>query len=267
MKCKTAFVAAMLLGACAGGGVERNEGFRSQMEAPDDSAIIGEVGPPRERARAHSELASAYYEQGNLGVALEEARIAITADANYAPAHTVLGLIHMDLKEDGLADQSFQRALRIAPNDPDANHNYGWFLCQSGREEMSLKYFLLAIRNPLYAAPQKSYTVAGICAARKNNDRDAIEYLERALRLDPGHLPARINLAQLRYRRGEYDQARVLISDFNRSVEPTAESIWLALRIERKLGNKASETGFAEQLRRRFAGSPEFQSLQQGRYE
>jgi type IV pilus assembly protein PilF len=246
-------VVAFLAFACAGGPVERNEGFRSQMEAPDVSPIIGEVGPPRERARAHAELASAYYEQGNMGVALEEARIAITADANYAPAFTVLGLIHMDLKENLQADESFQRALRIAPNDSDANHNYGWFLCQSGREELSLKFFLLAIRNPLYPAPQKSYTVAGICAARKNNDRDAIEYLERALRLDSGYLSARINLA--------------LITDFNRVIEPTAESIWLALRIERKLGDKAAETNLAEQLRRRYAGTPEFQNLQQGKYE
>ena len=270
MMYRLAVVAAFLLAACAGGaggGSERNEGFRSQVEAPDESPVIGEVGPPRERARAHAELASAYYEQGNLGVALEEARVAITADANYAPAYTVLGLIHMDLKENVQADESFQRALRIAPNDADANHNYGWFLCQSGREDQSLKYFLLAIRNPLYSAPQKSYAVAGICAARKNNDRDAIEYLERALRLDSGYLSARINLAQLRYRRGEYDQARLLISDFNRSIEPTAESLWLALRIERKLGDRESETKLAEQLRRQFAGSPEFQSLQQGKYE
>ena len=267
MKSRVVCVVAFLAIACAGGPVERNEGFRSQMEAPDVSPIIGEVGPPRERARAHAELASAYYEQGNMGVALEEARIAINADANYAPAYTVLGLIHMDLKENLQADESFQRALRIAPNDSDANHNYGWFLCQSGREELSLKFFLLAIRNPLYPAPQKSYTVAGICAARKNNDRDAIEYLERALRLDSGYLSARINLAQLRYRRAEYDQARTLITDFNRVIEPTAESIWLALRIERKLGDKAAETNLAEQLRRRYAGTPEFQNLQQGKYE
>jgi type IV pilus assembly protein PilF len=267
----TIIVLAALFGlaGCVADGtnVQRNEGFRSQSEAPDESSIIGEVGPPRERARAHSELASAYYEQGNMGVALEEARIAISADPAYAPAYTVLGLVHMDLKENAMADENFQRALRLAPNDPDANHNYGWFLCQSGREDVSLKYFLQAIRNPLYSSPQKSYTVAGICAARKNNDRDAVEYLERALRLDSGYLAARINLAQLRYRRGEYDQARVLISDFNRSVEPTAESLWLALRIERRFGDKSAETNLSEQLRRRFAGSPEFQSMQRGQYE
>jgi len=267
MSNRFAIVAVFCLAACAGGTPRVDDGFRNASEPLDDSNIIGEVGAPRERARAHAELAGAYYEQGNLGIALEEARTAIAADAGYAPAYTVLGLVHMDLKENAQAEESFQRALRIAPNDADANHNYGWFLCQSGREELSLKFFLSAIRNPLYAMPQKSYTVAGVCAARKNNDRDAIEYLERALRLDSNYLSAKINLAQLRYRRGEFDQARVLMADFNRGVEPTAESLWLALRIERKLGDKAGESSLADQLRRRFAGSPEFQSMQRGQYD
>ncbi len=259
---------ALLLVACVADGPRQEENsFRTQPDLQDNSGIIGELGAPRERARAHTELAAAYYEQGNMGVALEEARIAVSADAAYAPAHTILGLVHMDLKENRQADESFQRALRISPNDPDANHNYGWFLCQSGREEISLKYFLFAIRNPLYSAPAKSYTVAGVCAARTNNDRDAIEYLERALRIDSNYLPAMINLAQLRYRRGEFEQARAVISQFNRAVEPTAESVWLALRIERKLGNRSAESGFSEQLRRRFAGTPEFQSLQRGQYD
>ena len=255
---------AVLVAACAGGD---NFDRQRPIQQDDDSSVIGDVGPPRERAKAHAELAAAYFEQGNMGVALEEARIAIQADPSYAPGYTILGLVHMDLKENDLAESSFQRALRIAPNDPDANHNYGWFLCQSGREDVSLKYFLAAIRNPLYSAPAKSYTVAGVCAARRGNDRDAIEYLDRALRLEAGNLAATINLAQLRYRRGEYEQARLLINDFNRSIEPTAESLWLSLRIERRVGAKESELRMAELLRRRFPGSPEFQSLQRGQFE
>lgn len=254
-----------LLASCAGGdAIDRQ---RPVPQQEDDSGVIGDVGPPRERAKAHAELAAAYFEQGNMGVALEEARIAIQADPAYAPGYTILGLVHMDLKENDLAESAFQRALRIAPNDPDANHNYGWFLCQSSREDVSLKYFLTAIRNPLYNAPAKSYTVAGVCAARRGNDRDAIEYLERALRLDAANLAATINLAQLRYRRGEYDQARLLINAFNRSIEPTAESLWLSVRIERRVGEKEVELRMAELLRRRFPGSPEFQAMQRGQFE
>jgi len=254
------------LSGCAGGPANTELTVVSG-NSPADLGSVSEVGAPRERARIHTELGAAYYEIGNIAVALEELRIAIGADSAYAPAYSVLGLVQMDLKENGQAQASFQRALQLAPNDPDANHNYAWFLCQTDREDQSLKYFLTAVRNPLYATPAKSYALAGVCAIRKNNHTDGIEYLERALRLDPGFLPAMINLAQVRYRRGEFEAARVLVSQFNRLIEPTAESLWLATRIERRLGDKNAETNFANQLRRRFAGSRESQDMQKGNYE
>jgi type IV pilus assembly protein PilF len=235
--------------------------------ATDSGAVIGEVAGSRERARIHTELASTYYQRGNLGVALAEARIAAAADSGYAPAFNVLGLVYGDLREDDLAVDAFERSLRLNPNDPDANHNYAWFLCEHKREEESIHYFLQAIRYPLYATPQKSYVMAAVCALRKNNERDASEYLERALRLDPNYYPALINLAHIKYRRGDLDVARNLVGRYNKLAEPTPESLWLALRIERRLGDSPGVTSFANQLRRRFPGSKEYQELQKGRFE
>lgn len=235
--------------------------------AEDSGAIIGEVSPPRDRARVHNELAAAYYERGNMGVALEELRIALAANPTYAPAYNILGLVHMDLKEYPQAQQSFERGLRIAPNDPDINHNYGWFLCQTDREELSLRYFLAAIKNPLYPSPQKSYVLAGACALRKGNETAARDYFERALRLDPNLPLALVNLAQMKYRAGELSAARGLIGRYNQIVEPTAESLWLAVRIERRLGDRAAEVKQSAELRRRFPGSKEHEDLVRGRYE
>jgi type IV pilus assembly protein PilF len=173
----------------------------------------------------------------------------------------------MDLKENSQAEASFQRALQIAPTDPDANHNYGWFLCQTGREAQGIKFFLAAVRNPLYSTPEKSFTQAGICAMRINDDRSALENLTRAVRLQPNYLSAVLPLAHLHFKNGDLGQAKQLITQFNRAVEPSAESLWLAVRVERRLGDRSAETGYAEQLKRRFPSSPEFQSLQKGVYE
>ena len=43
----------------------------------------------------------------------------------------MFGLVYMQLKENSRAEESFERALRLSPNDADINHNYGWFLCQT----------------------------------------------------------------------------------------------------------------------------------------
>jgi type IV pilus assembly protein PilF len=258
---------ALALACGAFTGCAQNPGSSTtQANTVETGTMIGEAGDPRNRARVHTELASAYFERGNMGVALEELRIAISADPNYAPAYNVLGLVHMDLRENDVAQQHFERGLRLAPNDPDINNNYGWFLCQTGREAQSIAYFLAALKNPLYNTPARSYVNAGLCSL-KNNERDAIDYFERALRNSPDNLQALLNLALVQYKRGQLEVARGLVGRFNKLIEPTAESLWLALRIERKLGDKTAENVMAAQLRRRFSGSPEYENLLQGKFE
>jgi type IV pilus assembly protein PilF len=198
---------------------------------------------------------------------MEEARIALSADSNYAPAYNLLGLTHMVLNESRLAEDNFDMAMRLAPGDPEISNNFGWFLCQNGREQRSISYFMAAGKNPLYTAPTKPYTNAGICALRMKDDKAAEEYLSTALRLSPTNTQALFWLADIAYRKGRYNEARQLTTDIEKMIEPTAEVIWLALRLERKLGNREAEARYASQLRRRFVGSPEQRLLSQGNYD
>ena len=252
---------AALVAGCA------NTAMGPEPELSSSSASIVESGDARNRARVNTELASLYYERGNLGVALEVLRTAVQSDQTYAPAHGMFGLVYMELRENQFAQQSFERALRYAPNDPDINHNYGWFLCQTGKEAESTRYFLHAIRNPLYATPWKSYSAAGQCALRRDNPKEAAEFFERALKLDPDEPNALLKLSGIHFRNGQLEDARKLISRHNKLVDANAEALWLALRIERRLGEKTAENSYANQLRRRFPGSPEFQQLQRGEYD
>jgi type IV pilus assembly protein PilF len=254
---KRLFVALLLLTGCAGDpGPTRETG-----------QIVGEVGDPRNRARLHTELAALYFGRGNMAVALEELRTAVRADSSYAPAYSMFGLVYMDLKENALAQDNFERALRLSPNEPDINHNFGWFLCQSGRESDSIGYFLQAIRNPLYPTPWRSYSAAGLCSLRMDKVQDAEEFFVRALRQEPDDPSALLNLGQIRYTQGKMEEARRFVSRFNRLVTPTPESLWLALRVERKLGQRVAERNFATELRRRYPGSKETQALQRGDFD
>jgi type IV pilus assembly protein PilF len=259
---RTILITSLLVLAAACAGTKKLD-----PEAADAGAIIGYVGDPRARAKSHTELAAAYYQRSNLGVALEELRIATAADPGYAPAHSLLGLVYMDLKEQSLAAQSFERALNLAPNDGDINHNYGVFLCQTKREPDSIKYFMQAVKNPLYATPSRSWSAAGVCTLRTDRPKEAEQYFERALRLQPDEPAALLNLGQIRYKQGKMDQARLLVARYNKLDQGSAESLWLALRIERKAGQKVAEQSFANQLRRRFPGSPEYQALQRGNFD
>lgn len=234
---------------------------------PTGGTIVGEVSDARNRAKVHTELAGAYFERGNMGVALDELRQATAADPSYPQAYGLLGLVYMELKDRAQAESNFERGLRLSPNDADINHNYGWFLCQNGREKDSIKYFLQALRNPLYSSPGRTYSAAGLCSLRANNPKDAEEFFQRALRLDPDDPTSLLQLGQIRFRQGNFEEARRLVSRYNKLVSPNPESLWLGVRVERKLGERVSEQSYANQLRRRFPNSAEYQSLQRGQYD
>ena len=251
----------LLLGGCTATGFGSGQGAQQAVSAQPAE------GEQQQRAKVHTELGSLYLLDGRSAIALEEARIALSADPDYAPAYNLLGLIHMVLDETRLAEDNFEKALRLAPGDPEISNNFGWFLCQTGRERRSIAYLMAAAKNPLYATPTKPYTNAGVCSVRLKDDKAAEEYLLTALRLSATNTQALYWLADIAYRQGRHSEARQWATDIERMMEPTAEVVWLALRIERKLGNREAEARYASQLRRRFPGSPEQRLLTQGQYE
>ena len=230
-------------------------------------AFAEDMTEARQRAQIHTDLGAAYFGSGQLGVALEELNVAIRADSSFAPAYNMLGLVYMTLREDDKAEENFRRALSLSSTDSDANNNYGWFLCQRGKIDDAIRHFMAALKNPLYATPEKSYLNAGICARKKNDDVEAEEFLLKAIKLQPRQPQALFHLADINFKRGNYAEARKFINQFSRIAAPTAESLWLGIRIERRLGNRNDEASYGLQLRKTFPDSPEAQALRSGKYE
>lgn len=219
------------------------------------------------RARVHTELAAAYFQRAQFGVALEEANIALKALPDYAPAHSLMGLVYMELQDDTSAELHFSKALKAAPADSDINNNYGWFLCQRKREAESIKYFLAAIKNPLYTTPEKSFYNAGLCSLRQGNETSAEEFFQKALRARPGYPAVLLKLAELRFAHKEYDATRLYLTQYLKLNASTPDALWLAIRNERKLGDKDAEASFSLQLRRDFPGSKQARLMQEGRFD
>ena len=83
----------------------------------------------------------------------------------------------------------------------------------------------------------------------------------------PNYAAARLQLAKLFFQRGIYEEARVYLSDVLKMLErPSAEALWLAIRIERKQGNRSAEGAFAAQLRSRYPTSDEYQEFLKGNF-
>lgn len=224
---------------------------------------------PKNRARIHTELGALYFQEGSMSAALDELRVALKADSGFVQAYSVRGLVYARLKEYAKAEEDFQRALSLAPNDPEVNNNYGWYLCDTGKERQSIGFFLQALKNPLYETPERAYTNAGTCAMKAGDLEGAQGYLLNALRFArDGASTARLQLAKLFYLRGINEESKVYLNEVLKQMEPpTAEALWLGARIERRLGNRVAEAGYVAQLRSRYPTSGEYQEFLKGNFQ
>jgi type IV pilus assembly protein PilF len=219
------------------------------------------------RAKLHTELASLYFQANNLIVALEELTIAISINPAYAPAYATRGVVLYYIKEYESARKDFQRAIELDGRDPEINNNYGWFLCHTGKEKEAIDYFYRAIKNPLYQTPEVAYLNAGACYATMGDLDSAEDAVRKSMRFSSDNPQARYQLANIFYQRGNADAARKYLTDLVRTSEPSAEVLWLLLRVERRLGNAAAESSLTAQLRRNYPDSPEYQALLKGAFE
>lgn len=248
----------LLLGACAGVG---------QTPAPQDVRTSVDQTDIDRRAQIRLQLAVGYYGQGQLATALDEVKQALQINPAMADAYSVRGLIYMDMHEAQLAEDSFQRAMKLSPNNPDFANNYGWFLCENGRAQESLAYFESALKSRSYASPAKALNNAGVCSLRLKDDAAAERYFNQAFQAEPGNPDANLNLSRLYYGRGDYQRARFYVSRLLRADQADAAALWMAIRVERKLGDRDAETSLSNQLRRRFPDSREYAALTRGAYD
>jgi len=235
--------------------------------APDRISATDE-GDAKKRARARMELASAYFSRGETQTALEQVKISLAADPNYGDAYNLQGLIYGSMGEQALAEDSFRHALQINPRDADAMHNYGWYFCQQKRYADANSMFQQALAVPQYRGVTRTLLAQGVCQAFAGQLADSEATLLRAYQLDPANPFTATNLSEVLYRRGEYERARFYIRRVNAQADvANAQTLWLAARIENKLGNRQGASEFGAQLRTRFPNSREASLYGRGAYD
>ena len=248
----SAFFGLAWLSGCAG-----IQGISSGSASKADILTESDEPESRRRARLRLELASGYFEQGQINVALDELKQALVIDPSYADAHNLRGLVYMRLNDAALAEDSFKRALAINPRDASVAHNYGWFLCQQARYPESSRLFELAIANPSYQNPAKSLMTQGMCQVRAGQRPQAEQNLSRSYELDAGNPVTAYNLSTLLFERGELQRSQFYIRRLNNTELANAETLWLGVKIEQRLNNLDAVQQLGGQLLRRYGQSKE----------
>ena len=231
--------------------------------------IVTESDEPeaRKRARIRLELAVGYFEQGQTTIALDELKQSIAADPTYSEAYSLRGLIYMRLNDFRFAEESFKKALSMSPKDSNILHNLGWLLCQQARYPEAQQLFTQALLNPQYGERAKTFRAQGLCQVRAGLPREAELSLLKSYEFDAGNPVTAYNLAILLFQRGDFVRAQFYVRRLNNSELANAESLWLGIKVERRMENRDAMQQLAAQLEKRFPQSREAGVYQRGAFD
>ena len=268
----TGVVALIVLQGCATTGAGQQSPVSRQAmtssAAGRDIVTASDETEVRRRARLRLELAGAYFSRGQLTTALDEVKQAIALDGNMSAAYELRGLIYSGMNEPGLAEESYKRAIQLDARNGSVLHNYAWFLCQRQQYAEADALFARAVELPMSVQTSRTLMARGVCQMQAGQLPEAQVSLKRSYEMEPGNPVTAFNLASLFYRNGDLDRARFYIRRVNNVPElANAESLWLGIRIERKLGGRATMDELATQLRSRFPKARETTALDLGRFD
>ena len=230
------------------------------VSSPDPQAIADAVNQPsvykpvnqihenQVVAKANVKLAIDLMEKGEYPQAKAKLLVAQQQDPAYVPTYYTLGYYYQKINDRATATHYYQKAIKIAPQDPLVLNAYGVFLCQTGQYKASLTYFHKAIAISSYDHAGLAYENAGMCASKIPNIKLAFGYFQKAVATNPQLTDAYYMLAALAYQLKMYMNAEYYLHQYNQMAKPSKESLQLGIAIAEKLGNKNQVATLQSQL-------------------
>jgi type IV pilus assembly protein PilF len=216
---------------------------------------------PERAAEINLELGIDYLRKGNLQQAKDKIDRSLEQNPRSAKAQSVAGMLYDRLGETSKADGHYQRAVSLEPNNPDIKNNFAVYQCQKKRFDRGEKLALEAAANPLYKTPEIALLNAGNCARGAGELQRAEETYRRALTIKPRFGEALFQMADLEYQQKDYMSARGFLERYLEVGRTSPATLWLGVRIERGLGNKAQAQHYAQRLKSEYPSAIQTREL------
>jgi Flp pilus assembly protein TadD len=133
--------------------------------------------------------------------------------------------------------------------------NLGYVELRRGNLELAKKHFAKARSlNPDLPAPHHAL---GLLADRRDRQKEAEGHYRAALKVDPGFVPSRVNLARRLFQRGAHEDAR---EQFHRLTQVAPDSVLGYVGLAEcllRLDREAEADGVLDRARTRFGERPE----------
>ena len=213
------------------------------------------------------QLAVAYYEANDMAGARRHINKALAIHNRSFEVYNILALVHQREGDLDLADEVFQRAVRLDGSNSRARNNYAAFLFAQQRYEDAYEQLAIVAGDTTYEGRAIAFENLGRSALRMGNIEAAANAFQRALQLNGNLYVSTLELAQIRFDQGDYAGARTLYNQYLTtkefySIPHTARSLWIGIQVEGHYQNTDVVDGFVRLLTALFQDSPEYQLYQ-----
>lgn len=224
-------------------------------------AQSGEPTKMEEAGRINARLAMEYLKREQLSVAKEKVDKALDENPKDVSVQLAAGLVYERLLKKREAEKHFRQAVKVAPDNPEAQNAYGAYLCRNDEYKKGQEMFLTAAANPLYRTPFVAYTNAGVCARSEGKPDVAERFLRQAVATGVDYPEAFAQLAGVLHERGNDLQARAFIERYLASAPAAPGVLLLGHEIETALKDDNAAAAYRDRLKKEFPDSEQARAV------
>lgn len=209
-----------------------------------------------EAAKTRISLGLTYLKNGNYTQAKMNLDKALSFAPRLADTHYGLAYYYQVVGEAERAREAYETAMSLAPRNADIANSYGAFLCQQGDYEAAKTFFLQAVNSRQYANSAATYENMALCAQSQGQGEDAIEYLNSALKHQPGRAKTLFILTEMYVATEQYELAEQTLRKYEKVARVSPDSLWLAIEIATGKGDLLTANGYGDMLLTMYPDSP-----------
>lgn len=233
-------VAALAVNGCV------STGSKSSSSANPDAAN-----------QQHIKLALKYIGSNNRDLARVHLEKAAQFNSRSPELYNAYALLYQMEQEFKIAEEYYQKALGKNKEYTLARYNFAAFLYNQGRIAEAREQIKLVSQDLGYERRAQAFYILGLTQKRMNDSEQALESFEKATQLSSGFPAPFLEAAELYFQQKNYPLCKLALDRFKQLSQPTAQSLWLSVRIESRFGNRDKASSDGLKLKNLFPYSQE----------
>ena len=229
--------------------------FTSGCVSNSQSGLYGGNFDHEEAAKTRMSLGLTYLQNNNYTQAKKNLDKALEFNPRSADVQFAMAYYYQLVGDNLRAEEYYETAIDLAPNNGDIANSYGAFKCQNGEYEKAKAYFFDAINNRLYANAAQTYENLALCAQSQGKLDEAIGYFQDALKHQPARGKSLFLLSELYTVSEQWELAESTLRKYERVAKVTPDSLWLAYEIAKGEGDLETAKGYGEMMMSLFPES------------